>query len=512
MDIQPGTGADFEVHIVDSNSNDIGAIYPLHVSSDAIYSSDIDVVNSTKVGWTGEILNPFLDLHTEIYNTSVTNPKVLYIEFHRALYLNSVGLGCMASTGHTFSNVKMEFIGSDGTVRGTYDDSANSTVYGTKLYSFAPTACIGIKFSFCTANSIGLTNITIQKEVSVSSRIKAIKPNEVVVDIGATYGGNLKSAICDNFGFDAYNTPTGEIRTTEPFRLVGVSFEGTTIDTKFWTAAATGTSASVAQSHSQVLLTSGTSNGAAVSLYSVRRARYVSGYAMRYRVVRQLGDIGTAGNKRRGGVGWGASMPTITDGAWFQLDGTEFSVVTCKGGVETKVTSFNGDLGTSITLNITVNTLEIYWTNSKVWFVVNGFLLHTFTASAETWADTMSFHAFSDSLNSGILAASVTMAVRISSIHRLGKYETQPIYYHLSGDAATHVLKLGAGVLHKIIFNNSSGTNLTIVDNNTGTTPVVGIITTTSAVLGIRDYMLPFNTGLILITTGNGLDATIIYE
>lgn len=73
-------------------------------------------------------------------------------------------------------------------------------------------------------------------------------------------------------------------------------------------------------------------------------------------------------------------------------------------------------------------------------------------------------------------------------------------------------MKLGSGILHKIIYNNTSGTDLTVVDNVTGTTPVVGVITTTSACLGVWDYYIPFNSGLILITTGNGLDATIIYE
>lgn len=52
----------------------------------------------------------------------------------------------------------------------------------------------------------------------------------------------------------------------------------------------------------------------------------------------------------------------------------------------------------------------------------------------------------------------------------------------------------------------------TQVDNVTGTSPVMGIITTTSACIGEWDYSLAFNTGLILITTGNSLDATIVYE
>jgi hypothetical protein len=40
----------------------------------------------------------------------------------------------------------------------------------------------------------------------------------------------------------------------------------------------------------------------------------------------------------------------------------------------------------------------------------------------------------------------------------------------------------------------------------------MGIITTATAALGVWHYGIPFNTGLIIITTGNGLDATIVYE
>jgi hypothetical protein len=144
--------------------------------------------------------------------------------------------------------------------------------------------------------------------------------------------------------------------------------------------------------------------------------------------------------------------------------------------------------------------------------VINGLILHQVSASLASWTNTLAFHGFADSLNSAILDSSVTFNARTASIYRLGKIETQPIYYNITGNAATHVLKLGQGILHKIIYNNTSGTSLQIIDNVTGTTPSIGLITTASAALGVWDYYIPFNTGLIIITVGNGLDATIVYE
>lgn len=325
------------------------------------------------------------------------------------------------------------------------------------------------------------------------------------------YNGNLKvSTSMDNYGWKIENTPMGELRTIEPSRLVGATFEGSSIDSRFWTTSAAGTSTTIAQGNAQLLLTTGTSATSLVTAYSNRRARYVGGASMRYRAVVQPGASQTS-NKLRWGIGYGSSMPTITDGAWFQKAGTGTSIVTCKNGVENTVTSFNGNLGATYDYGTTAKTYEIYWTNSKVYFVVGDEVLHLVTAPSSTWASTMNFNIFMDGTNSAE-ATSTTLAIRTASIYRLGKFETQPTYYNLTGNAATHVLKLGPGILHKIMFNNTSGTDLTIYDNTAGTGTTIGKITTASAALGEWDYSCPFNNGLSIVTTGNSLDATIIYE
>lgn len=507
-----------KTQLVDSLYANYDINNPLPTDGDSVYIKDIDLDKSTKVGWTGNIVDLFdcPNDTTGLYNDTSTNPKVLYISFCRTVYLNAIGLGSNL-TGKTFSNTKIDFIGSDGTVRSTFDDSTNNTKYGTKLYSFSPTACVAIRFSFLTANTdIGLSNITIQKEQAVVSRIEALKPSGTIVDVGATYQGSLKTSLSDDLGFVGYNTPIGEIRIIEPIRLAGAGFEGTTIDTNFWTTGATGTSASIVQANAQMLLTSGTSNGAYVYAYSVRRARYVSGSSMRFRCIGQLGDTGTTNNKRRWGIGYGATMPTITDGAWFQLDGTEFSVVTCKGGVETKVTSFNGNLGTTYPLSTNANKCEIYWTNSTIWFVLGGQLLHTVSATSATWSNTMSFHAFKDSLNSGVLGASVTMAVRTASIYRLGSFLTAPTSKYQSGTTAGIICKYSAGVIHQVII--SGITNNAVVTIRDGTAVTDSIIWSSGAMsnqtipFALDFGGAPFFKGLFFDITGANCNVFINYE
>ena len=42
--------------------------------------------------------------------------------------------------------------------------------------------------------------------------------------------------------------------------------------------------------------------------------------------------------------------------------------------------------------------------------------------------------------------------------------------------------------------------------------PIMGVITTTSNAIGSWDYDAPFSNGLTMVTVGNSLDATIVFE
>jgi hypothetical protein len=183
--------------LVDDAGSFISVQNPIPTDGDSVYTKDIDLTYSTKVGWTGNIADLFINPNelSGITNATATNPKVLYLAFNRVVYLNKIGIGC--NTGKTFSNVKFEFIGSDGTVRNTYDDSANNTQYGTMLYHIpvsllSPSiVCIGIKVSFCTTNEIGLTSITIRKEIIVSANMQGTDEDTGVVQPILTSAGQF---------------------------------------------------------------------------------------------------------------------------------------------------------------------------------------------------------------------------------------------------------------------------------------------------------------------------------
>jgi len=360
--------------------------------------------------------------------------------------------------------------------------------------------------------------VTTNNETTTEFRLQtALCPIVEAVPRSLDVNQNFKvGSAVDLYGWQAENTPFGEMRVAEPTRLVGTAFEGTGIDAQFWTTAAAGTAAAIAQGGAQLLLTSGTSNAATVTAFTVRRARYIGGSGMRFRAVVQA-EAGTANNTRRWGIGWGSvAMPAVTDGAWFMLSGTTFQIQTMKGGVPATVTAFNGNLGATYDPGTGAKTYEIYWTNTKVYFVIGDTILHVVSAASATWSNTMSPHAFADSVNSDV-AALVTLAIRTMTIYRLGKIITQAQYYYFAAGTTAGVnLKLGPGSLHGMIINSVVNNSvITLSDSTAATTPTIFAHTagaTSTGVVSIDFQDVPFSNGLRLTVATQNASVTVIYE
>jgi hypothetical protein len=402
-----------------------------------------------------------------------------------------------------------------------------------------------------------------------------------------TETGTMKTSIYsieDDYGFEVENTPMGEMRVVTPTRLAGSSFDGATVDPSFWTVTNTSGGTSTQASATLIMATNTTANGATL-LSSVRKARYVGGSGMCFRMVMRLGDTGTASNKRRWGIGVvgnynititsasivagdvytnnaqqftvlhtattttmianGTGNPgagaqtytrvsgtgpatltgsafaagtTIVDGAWFQLNGSTFSVVTAKRGTETPVDtgSFNGALGATYNPPSTVTTYEIYWTNSKVWFVIEDQILHTFFGSTTAWTSTMNQYIVADNVNSGGSTTAVNMYIRVASIRRLGPLTSQPISKYQSGTTAGVICKYSAGNLHGITISNitNNGSVVTLLDGiSAGGGNTIWSGTFQQNTNFSFDFKgLPFYNGLTLIIATQTATVTVIYE
>ena len=301
-------------------------------------------------------------------------------------------------------------------------------------------------------------------------------------------------------------TPTNSLLTSPSVRLVGTNFDGTTKDPNFWREAVTN-DGTVAQDGEIVLSTSATANGTA-KYSSVRTARFVVGSALKFIGAFAFVTAGTTNNIRRCGA------YDTNEGFFFELDGEVFSVGSRKGGVDTPVSSgdFNGNYGNVFAPSSgeTYYKLDIEWTPLGAFYYVNGILLHKSVGGHLT--SKLSLPITFENLNDNSLAANIVFDCLGVVITREGELITNSQYYHISGNAATHILKRGPGTLQKIMFNNTSGTSITIYDNTSAAVPIIGIITTTSGAVGAWEYNIPFSNGLTLVTVGNNFDATIVYE
>lgn len=320
--------------------------------------------------------------------------------------------------------------------------------------------------------------------------------------------GSQVTKVSDGYGFEVENTPMGEMRTVIPIRLIGTTFIGTTLDTNFATATLANGGTATQANCQLIVRTNTTANGSAI-IQSKRTARYNGGSANRCRGIIQLSDTGKVNNIKK----WGCF--SVTDGAYFKLSGTAISVNILKGGAETSVALANWN-GTAFTVDTSIHSYEVYYTNSKVYFVIDDILRHTVSASAATWSDTTNLPIRIENTNSGNSATDTSIYCRVATIYRLGNLITQPTSYYQSGTTAGVVLKYGAGNLHSIVLSGIANTStVTLYDNTAASGTIIwssGSMGSQTAPFPIPLHGLPFYIGLTLVIANANSNATVIYE
>lgn len=323
------------------------------------------------------------------------------------------------------------------------------------------------------------------------------------------------------FGKDAIVSPMQALKVATSTRLVGTIFNGTTIDPNFWTAtpSSPGATGSVTQTGGEIILDPSGGNNNTASLVSVRSARYVAANTNFYRAVVRLPAWTTAAGKTTTAK-WGP-WDLANDGYYFeavQTNGATTPTLQLRSirgtTVADAITSFNGELGSSYTLDNNVHTYEVYWTNSTVWYLIDGVLLHKTSASTATLTATTNLKVGASVANSGTHATANKLVVRVASISRLGIADTNPQYFH-GTTAATSILKYSAGTLKRVTINDyaAATSTITIYDNSAGSgTPVIAVIkSVTGATPTTLNYEVPFSNGLSIVSTGTW-DFTVAYE
>ena len=333
----------------------------------------------------------------------------------------------------------------------------------------------------------------------------------------------------DSFVYDSSTSfpvgvsPTNALKVVTPVKLAGASFQGDTIDSKFWVTSL-GTGGAVTQSNAEVMIDSGNTANNSTSLSSLRIAHYLGGSANAFRSVIVLPPVTTSGTGHTNTRQWGAF--DVNNGMFFEAVQTNPSSVptlrlrTRKAGVTASaITSFNGAYGTSYTLDNNVHTWEIFWTNSSIWFMVDGKLLHKASALTTTLTGATSLKVAMASINSGGCTGSNIITVRIATISRLGPLLSQPTYLYQAGVTSGVIAKYGVGNLHKVIASSLvTGCTVTIYDGiDSGGTIIHSFTYTQGQQANNQPFDIdfggiPFSIGLFLTITNAACNVTLIYE
>jgi hypothetical protein len=338
--------------------------------------------------------------------------------------------------------------------------------------------------------------------------------------------GNLRIASYgqyDHFGDESRISPHGFQDVNQPYRLVGTMFgtvaEG--IDGNFWATALLGgggspASASIATA-GVVTLVTGTTNPSHSQIQTIRRARYTNLNAHRsYQRVRVPTVVVANSTRFWGPLTTTGSPLAPVDGYSFDVDSAGTLNLSCYvGGSRVGRTvasgSFNGDVNQYV-VDTNSHAYEVVWTISKVRFIVDGTLLHTFNGTTAPLSGTQ--HLPSTFLSLG-LGTSASMEIWSGSITRLGRDDTAPMLKLMQATAGL-TIKNGPGRLHRLIVDTGNN-SATIVVYDTIAAPGAGnMIVNTSLVANANPASLEvggdFYTGLHFIITGASAYVTAVYE
>ena len=300
--------------------------------------------------------------------------------------------------------------------------------------------------------------------------------------------------------------------------MVGTTL-GATIDPNGIIATTSGSGAMATVSNSIAIVSSGSSNSGYGQLQSKTKARYIYGQPHAWRGVGRLSVVGVPNCTRRFGMFDTSGSNVPNNGTYFEFSSTGvLSVNTVSGGsVSNSVSngSFNGDVS-EYTLDTNVHTYEIIAFTTGVWFYIDNVLIHSIKPTVALLYQSLTVPITAKSRNSASGTTSGTLEVWNTSISRLGRNITAPVYKYQSGTTAGLNLKIGAGSLHNIIISNiNNNADVTLYDSTSATGSVIfstGPMANNSTPYSIPFGGLSFYNGLTMVISGANCNVTLVYE
>ncbi len=312
----------------------------------------------------------------------------------------------------------------------------------------------------------------------------------------------------ENTSRHVWVNPTNELAISPVYRLVGTAFDGTVLDSNFWTP--TLVNGSITQGGGAVTLLTSAAINSSAKYVSARRGRFVAGSAMLCNFGISTDSDPIAGNTRRIGA------YDANNGFYFEIADLVFSIGSRKAGADTLIlgANFNGNLGANwMPVSGTHYLMSIEYTPLATLWYVNGVRLHT--ANTPHLSDTLTLPITMENVNT-TNNTDIHFECDGAYIARQGELTTSPISKYQSGTTAEVICKRGAGVIRGIILSDITLNSVIILyDGDVAT----GTIIWNSGSMGRRTdpyeidfHNLPFSIGLSFAITTEDSNMIIIYE
>lgn len=305
---------------------------PMPINSGQLYQSDINLEHSDMGDFSGTPIDLLDDRWSTVVNTTANNPKIITIEFERALQTSILGI---TTESGSFSNTVIKYGLTTFPDQTLVDESADATLKTTLVAPSKPITLTRIILEFHTANTITLSHLDMSKDDGVIAQIQGIDPDGELLTVGTSRIGNLDVGI-QEYGDTSAVDAFARLRISDPFTI----FDSKQLYDKqplFWDEAIGGSATSV---HSTVNADTVMTVTASASDYVIRQTKQRFNYQPgKSSLIAFTGHIEqeTGVTKRIGAFdGTGGTFETPFNGIYFEVTGSSISWNIAKNGTTTE--------------------------------------------------------------------------------------------------------------------------------------------------------------------------------
>jgi len=305
---------------------------PMPVNTGQLYQSDINLEHSDMGTFSGTPIDLVDDRWSPITDTTANNPKVITIEFERALQTSIIGI--TTETG-SFSNTVIKYGLTTFPDQTLVDESADATLKTTLVAPSVPITLTRIVLEFHTVNTITLTHLDMSKDEGVIAQIQGVDPDGELLTVGTSRNGNLNVGI-QEYGDTSAVDAFARLRISEPFTI----FDSKQLYDKqpiFWDEIVGGSATSVHSTVNAATVMTVTANaGDYVIRQTKQRFNYQPGKSSLIAFTMHC-EQQTGVTKRVGAFdGTGVTYETPYNGIFFEVTGTSISWNIAKNGSTTE--------------------------------------------------------------------------------------------------------------------------------------------------------------------------------